>query len=167
MSPKATPGPQLVDIERQLEAASNQARSVVAGLSTGQLIERPEPHSWSVAECLVHLTITAESYFPILLAELNRADWVTAVTGKTYKMDRVGRLMRWMLEPPARIKVKTPAKFQPLNVDEPDEVLARFLDSQARMKECVARSEGLPLDEVKVNSPFSSRMSYNLLSCFN
>ncbi|MEO5589482.1 MAG: hypothetical protein ABIS03_07845, partial [Gemmatimonadaceae bacterium] len=42
-----------------------------------------------------------------------------------------------------------------------------FLDSQARMKECVARSEGLPLDEVKVNSPFSSRMSYNLLSCFN
>ena len=81
-------------------------------------------------------------------------------------MDKMARFLNWTLKPPARIKARTTARFEPVTISEPEDALPRFLALQAELKEAIEKSEGLDLDRVIVASPFSKRLKYNLFSCF-
>lgn len=63
----------LTDAERlelatQLQASLTTFNSVVANLSPAQLAFRPKPTSWSLAECIEHVTL-AELRFPDIVTE--------------------------------------------------------------------------------------------------
>ncbi len=158
---------QLAEIQAQFDAAAQKARALVEGLSSEQLTQRPQSNQWSVAECLAHLNITSTEYLPILSAAFEDAPKQQAFGGGTFKMDLMGKLLKWALEPPARFKTKTADKFQPVKVEPVGEVLHTFLNQQEQLKALVEKADGLALNKVKVVSPFSSRVKYNLLSCFN
>ena len=84
-------------------------------------------------------------------------------------MDWLGGILKWTLEPPPMFfsKMKTTKPFQPLEVEPVGEVLPKFLAWQEQLKTSVDEANGLPLDEIKVVSPFDRRVKYNLLSFFN
>jgi hypothetical protein len=157
---------QLAEVKLKLDAASEKARTLVNGLSSQQMTKRPQQNQWSVAECLVHLNITSREYLPILSAAFEHAPKETSVK-RQFKMDFMGRLLKWTLEPPPKFRVKTTVKFEPLDVEPVYEVLPTFLSLQEQLKASVESADGLALDKVKVTSPFNSRVKYNLLSCFN
>src|SRR5690348_13447814 len=47
-----------------LDAADERARALAATLSMEQLNWKPEPHAWSVGQCLDHLCVSNETYIP-------------------------------------------------------------------------------------------------------
>ena len=160
---------QLADIKNQLDAASNQAALIVAGVDFEQLNERPQSNEWSIAECLVHLNLLS-------VAEIEEIDNVLAQTTaqtisveKSLKMDLLGRILKWTLEPPPMFfsKMKTTEPFQPSEVEPPGEALPRFLTLQEELKKRVDACAALPLDRIKVVSPFDRRVKYNLFSFFH
>ena len=162
--------PQLEEIKSQLDAASQKAISLVDGLSFEHLNQRPQHEQWSIAECLVHLNLSSE-------AEIEEIDRVLAQTppGKArvenpLKMDLLGRFLKWTLEPPPMFfsKMKTTEPFQPLEVEPVGDVLPAFLAWQDELKKRVdASAAALPLDRVKIASPFDRRFKYNLFSFFH
>ena len=158
---------QLAEIQAQFDAASQKAHALVEGLNSEQLTQRPQPNQWSVAECLVHLNITSTEYLPILSASFEDARKQQALGNGTFKMDLMGKLLKWTLEPPAKFKTKTADKFQPVKVEPVGEVLPTFLNLQEQLKASVEKADGLAFDKVKIASPFNRRVKYNLLSCFN
>jgi hypothetical protein len=78
-------------------------------------------------------------------------------------MDLVGRTLKWLLEPPARVRVKAPAHLQPVAAGD---VLQSFIESQNKLLEIVSAASGLALDRIMVASPVDSRVRYNVWSAF-
>ena len=63
--------PKRLELATQLQASLEKFNSVVANLSPAQLTFRPEPNSWSLAECIEHVTL-AELRFPDIVSETMR-----------------------------------------------------------------------------------------------
>ncbi len=161
--------PQLAEIKIQLDAASQKANSIVNSVSFAQLSERPQPDKWSIAECLVHLNLSSQAEIDALNHACEPTPKNRINTGKQFKMDLLGRFLKWSLEPPpmSLSRLKTTEMFQPIDVEPLGEVLPTFLALQEQLKVCADAANGLPLDRIKVVSPFNTRVKYNLLSCFH
>ncbi len=161
--------PQLEEIKTQLDAASQKAVSIVDNLSFEQLRKRPQSDKWSIAECLVHLNLSSQAEIDALNHACEPTPKNRINTGKQFKMDLLGRFLKWSLEPPPMFlsKMKTTEIFQPVGIEPPGEVLPEFLAWQEQLKMKVDQANGLPLDAIKVVSPFDSRVKYNLFSFFH
>src|SRR5579872_2425508 len=105
----------LTEVSSFLRDVSARARALVASLSAEQTVRRPDPNAWSVAECLAHLTITANAYAPVWRDAFTAAKHKGAGGREPYRMDFMGRMLNWSLEP-GRFRHKTPTHMQPINV---------------------------------------------------
>lgn len=169
MQPKQPLNLQLEEIKTQLDAASQKADSIVESVSFEQLKMRPQPDQWSIAECLVHLNLSSEAEINVLDDAYEQNQTKRMYAEKQFKMDLLGRFLKWSLEPPPMFlsRLKTTEMFQPVNIEPLGEVLPTFLALQEQLKVCADAANGLPLDRIKVVSPFNTRVKYNLLSCFH
>ena len=70
------------------------------------------------------------------------------------------------LEPPYKMKGKTGAAFEPANVEPMDQTLERFDYLQQELQARVDRAAGLALERLKLKSPFSAHVRYNLYATF-
>src|SRR5690349_9864282 len=130
MSPASTQiaSDQLAETRRQFESCSASAEQLVKSLAEDDLVKRSSNQGWSVADCIQHLTVTTQLYLPILDASLQNAP---AGAGP-YKMDWKGRMLKWVLEPPYRSKVKTLPGLEP-KIADVQRVLPDFLASQQQL----------------------------------
>ena len=153
---------QMDELKQQFQLCSAAAKELIESLSEAELKQRPPSQGWSVAECIQHLTATNQLYLPILDASLQQAP----ASSGPYKMDWRGRLLKWVLEPPYRSKVKTMASLEP-KVEDVRRVLPDFLASQQQFLEAMELWTGRALDKVVITSPFNKRLRYNIFSLFN
>jgi hypothetical protein len=153
---------QIAELNRQFESCSREAQKLAESLREADFKQRPGTGGWSVAECIAHLTLTNQFYFPVSECALKDAP---AGNGP-YKMDWRGRLLKWFLEPPYRTKVKTLPSMEP-HLDDASHVLPEYLDSQRELIQRLQKWEGRALDKVFIPSPFSNRVRYNIYSMFH
>lgn len=161
--------PQLKEIKVQLDAASQKAIAVVSGVDLAQLKQRPQPDGWSIAECLVHLSLASQADIALLNETYAQIPATRVYSERQFKMDLLSRFFKWTLEPPPMSisKIRTTKTFQPVEVEPLSEVLPTFLALQEQLKASVDAANGLPLDQIKVVSPFNSKIKYNLFSSFH
>lgn len=161
--------PQLIEIVGQLDDASERARQIAGSLDREQMRQRSAPNKWSIAECLVHLSLSSQAEIAVLDEVFARTTTPESSNKAIYKMDLLGGFLKWTLEPPPMFwsKLKTTQEFQPINVEPVERALPDFLDLQEQVKIRVRQANGLPLDRIKVVSPFNRKVKYNLLSCFH
>jgi DinB family protein len=156
--------PELAGYQKQFTANRREAAALCSGLSPAQFNWRPEPHRWSIAECLLHLNVGADVYTRLIeiATERGRARGVMA-TGPF----RYGFLSRWLLgslEPPVRRRYKTPRQFYPAPGVQHTvaDVLIGFESAGRRWDECLRRANGLDLARVKVPSPVLPLLRFQL-----
>jgi hypothetical protein len=164
--PPASLHPQLEALQREIVDVTVRARRLVDRLDDATFERRPAEGSWSAAECLVHLNLTTQAFLPLIDDALSDAQRGAVDAGTRYRKDVVGWLLRWVVEPPARMKVKTTPPFVPKAWSTPGDLLREFESLQADLARRIADANGCDIGRVKVRSPFSSRMRYNLLATF-
>jgi hypothetical protein len=156
----------LDELEGQFTAIYGQFQRFVASEGADVCARPPAADSWSAAECLQHLSLSADAYFPIWQQMIATAGPRKAEMNAPYQLDFWGRFLSWILEPPARVRSKTPAPFVPVNCGEIAEVLNGFLERQERIVAALRRCRGRAVDEVKIASPIDSRIRYSIWSSF-
>jgi DinB superfamily len=156
----------LTEVERELNEATARAWTLVRSTDPRLFTVRPHPHSWSAAECLSHLSISSEMFLPVLAEALETAEKRGIVSDKPPKMDLLGRVLRWFLEPPIRQRLKTAAPFVPKSVRAKNEAFGEFSSLQERLLQMLRDARGIDLGKVKVVSPFDKRVRYNVYSAF-
>jgi hypothetical protein len=150
-------------VEQELNEAAARAQHLVDTTEPRLFTVRPHPSNWSAAECLAHLSLSSESFLPILRAAIDPA----GDRGTTQaSMDWLGAILRWFLEPPVRKRVKTAAPFVPRAVRAKAEAMNEFASLQRQVLELLRSAKGLDLRKLKIVSPFNSRMKYNVYSAF-
>ncbi|HVE73204.1 MAG TPA: DinB family protein [Thermoanaerobaculia bacterium] len=152
----------LEQVEKELNEATRRAWTLVQSTDGRMFTVRPTPLSWSAAECLAHLSISSEMFLPVLRQALERA------RGKrrAVKMDWLGRILAWFLEPPIRKRVKTSAPFVPKSARAKAEAFGEFASLQEKLIDLVREARDADLG-FKIVSPFDKRVRYNLVSAFH
>ena len=164
--------PQLAAAIERLRDAQRWVHRLASTLPEERWSVRRVAGSWSVAECVAHLNLTMEAYVPELTEALERARAIGGPPPARYRMDPMGAVISLVAGPMPRFrgkalgKSKTPARFVPSGVLPRARLLAEFDRLQDLTIDFIRQADGLPLGQVKVESPFDARARYNLYSVF-
>jgi hypothetical protein len=156
--------PDLAILEHETRAAMAEAQKLFAPLTPEQTIKRPHPNAWSPAECLQHLTLTAEAYTKVFDEQIQRA---AKYSDQPYTP---GWLARWFLgnvDIPVKRGFKTRSAFIPPTNLTGEQALRSFLASHEALLARIPQLEPLDLRKIRVKSPFAEWMTYPLgLVCY-
>ncbi len=155
--------PQLTKLHEDLRTNAMRAQSLCWKHTAEQLAHRPNAASWSAAECISHLTRTTEMFLPKWRTALATTRAAGLYGDGPYSMDLIGKLLDWFLEPPTRIPAKAPKNLYPVITGQE---LKDFLATQNQWLELVTQADGLALDRVKIGSPVSEIVRYNVWASF-
>ena len=161
---------QLRAVADSLESAQSRLRRLSDKLSDGDWSKRPGPLRWSAAECVEHLNLTSKAYVPLLRDAVSRARKSGDPPRKHYRRDPLGWLFSMMIGPIRGLgklhmpRVKTLPPFVPKAGRSRSDILSDFVRLQAELAALIRSGDGLPLDGVKIVSPFGGRMKYSAYS---
>jgi hypothetical protein len=156
---------QLAAVADDFDTALRRLQTLGRSLSPGEWARRPAADRWSAIECVQHLNLTAEATLPRVRQGLDEARRRGGRPAVTYRRDPLGWLIWRSLRQPGRFKSKTGAAFVP-HADRPAaDILAEFTRLQADHVACVRESDGLPIDRVRIPSPFNEHIRYNVYAC--
>jgi hypothetical protein len=150
---------QLDSVLHQVENITLRAKTLVAGRSTSDLATRLEATSWSVVECLDHLTQTANAFVPVIASAMAVAPRLTS--NRALRTGTLTRLFIRNLEPPYRLRFKVLTPLIPRRQDY-DSAWAAFEKSQVQLANTIRSAAGLAIDQVRVESPVYARFRYNV-----
>lgn len=148
-------------VEKELNEATRRAWHLVQSTDGRLFTVRPSAASWSAAECLAHLSISTEQFLPILRSAISQGE----KKPRKPKMDLLGRVLAWFLEPPIRKRVKTSAPFVPKAVRAKADAFGEFASLQEKLLELLREARAVDMSR-KIVSPFDKRVRYNLYSAF-
>ena len=156
---------QLQRIEEEFEGARTRLRALAHAAPFSVWPVRPEPNRWSIADCVEHLNRTASAFLPLLRAGLGQAEGDRS-PDRTYRRDPMGWLLSVIMPPPVRFaRVKTTAPFEPGGQEDSAELVRTFERLQDEQIACLRAADGLPLNRIRLRSPFDARTQYNAYSC--
>lgn len=153
--------PQLQELADDFTAARERLRRLAAEMPAEGWTRRPAPDSWSPAECVEHLNLASRVFVPQLRDAIAEARVMGRPAPRRYRLGFIGWLLKRMTGPRARAKVKTGAAFVASSTAPPAELVAEFERLQDQQMELVRSADGLPIDRVRVTSPFNARLKYS------
>ncbi len=148
--------PEIEEFRQQFERLADEADALVAPLKDDQFAWQPSPTSWSIAQCIDHLNVTARLYLPQLDEGIANAIRQGLYGEGPFKYWWLARLLVRMLEPPPRMRVKTPAAFHPPPERTRREIMAAFRAYQVQYIDRLRQANGLDLARARVRSPVAS-----------
>jgi len=148
-------------IIEEMSNAAADARETFGGLSTEQLNWKPGEKSWSVAQCLEHLILTNEQFYPEFdkLAAGSRKNtfWqnYSPLTGF------FGRFLIKAVTEDSK-KAKAPSKSIVPPSDLPANIVEKFEKNIAEVNEKIQECAGADRQKTVVTSPFLAVMTYKM-----
>ncbi|HKT47847.1 MAG TPA: DinB family protein [Candidatus Acidoferrales bacterium] len=138
---------------QDLQANEERAKKLAEGVSANQANWHPAANSWSIWQCLDHLSRINAAYSEALREAVDR------FTGRRTGMETIcpGALSAWFiraLEPPVRTKMKAPGKGVPAEKGEPSQALDGFLASRGVIRRVTEAGAGMDLNRIRFRNPF-------------
>jgi DinB superfamily len=161
---------QLAEIDESLASAQSRLRLLTDQLTHSAWTKRPGPDRWSAAECVEHLNLTSRAYIPLLREAVASAKGIRRSPKRHYRRDALGWFMSTMIGPLHHLgkfrvgRLKTTPAFVPKAGRSRTDVLSDFVRLQGQLASLIQSADGLPIDEVKIVSPFGGRMRYSAYS---
>jgi hypothetical protein len=139
------------DYSDDLNEARRRAQELVAGLTPEQLLRRPDPGKWSIAECIVHLNITAATVQKLMASAIEQGRNQQVFSKGPFSIGPKGRLLVWIAEPPPKFRIRAPKGVRPpATIDDTLQVLPTFMKAQDEWERLMREQQGLDLERVKV-----------------
>jgi len=154
---------QLTALACRIRLITSNAEVLILGRHPAVMGKRVDPQSWSVAECLDHLTQTTRSFLPGISLAIAEAGKLTK--NRRLRTGFLPSLLVRSLTPPYRIRLKVLPQLTPENLDS-QTAWSNFVNSQYQLLEILGSAAGLAIDEVKIKSPVYARFSYNIFGAF-
>lgn len=154
---------QQVRIADQIRQMTRDAEAIIVGRHKLDLVTRLKPESWSVAECLDHLTQTTRAFLPAITDAIAEAPKLTK--NRRLRTGILPSVFIRNLNPPYRIRFKVLRQLAPQNLDS-ETAWMSFVESQSRLLQTLLSTAGLAIDKVRIKSPVYARISYNTYGAF-
>lgn len=161
--------PQLQPLLDDVAAVRARWARLAAATPDDRWATRARPDAWSVAENIAHLNLTARAMLPLLEAATEQARALGARPGRL-RRSALGAILSATVGPVPRLlgfrlgRVRTPPPFVPTG-DEPRAMIsAEFERHLAAHDAGIRASDGLAIDQVRIESPFAPGAKYDAYS---
>jgi hypothetical protein len=154
-------------LRRELDDVLQRGSALVARLDDQTLQRRPSAESWSVAECVDHLSATAELYVRRFRRTLDAATVRSEQPRESLSVK--GWLLVTFMEPPVRrlrLKLPTP-KLAPAPMPSRDALVQRFEDMHRQLAMLLEESDGYDRLKLRVTTPASKHLKITLVDGFS
>lgn len=154
--------PELELYRQQFETIRQQAKELTAGLDEARFNWRPTPATWSIEECLGHLTMVGQWEILAIGKAIDQGRQ-RGITGHgPFDYGAIDRFIVDQTEPPVRDAMPAAERFVPLYGQPVTAVLPTFLHVQDQLTVQLERAEGLDLRRVKVATPITPFLKMSL-----
>ena len=92
----------------EINEARRRVEAVVLGLTPEQFTTQPEAGKWSVAECILHLNVTASVMQSLMQDAIAQAKRDNQLGNGPFSVGAKGRLLIWIAEPPPKFRIPAP-----------------------------------------------------------
>ena len=150
------------EILRRDSEAKDKVIAEFSDLTIEQFNWKPNPHSWSIAQCLHHLVISDSAYFP----QLKR------IIDGFYKMSlwqkynpfsrKFGQLLKDQLQEQPTKKMKAPKKIQPSASNMNLEFVEGYYKNLDSFMDYISKCITVDIDKIIIASPITSIITYSL-----
>ena len=151
----------------EFESALIRLRALRDRVPAARWADRPRPERWSIGECVAHLNLTSTAYIPLVRAGLDEAGRSGHAARGRYRRDLLGWLLWKSMGPPVKRKIRTTAPFVPRSDRASADLVSEFEHLQAEQLVLARQADGLPIDRVRIASPFNPRLRYNVFSALS
>jgi hypothetical protein len=150
------------------EDAIARADRLVTGLSDASANWAPRPGSWSMAECIQHLSRSLDTYAEKMQPAIEKARREGRTGGEPYgKGTFLGRYLVAFLGKGPSAKAPAPRVFRPTTTDLEIGAVAEGFRTQVRTMTDLARAaDGLKLGHIVFASPVSPLVRVSLAQAF-
>jgi hypothetical protein len=152
---------ELLDESRKVHVV---VKEKFGSLTFDSLNYRKEKYAWSPAECFDHLIVTNNQYIPLIE---NALDARSEKKGnKEFRTTFAGRFLLYSVNPQNMKKMKAPRLYRPEIKLYTKEVIKFFLDQNNQIISLMCKSEGKDLSSIRIHSPVTKLLRFNLGECF-
>jgi hypothetical protein len=151
----------LADVHTEIDAIAGDAAATFGGLTPLQLNWKPAPDRWSVAQCFDHLIRINGLMLDRMARDLDPATPKTLMQRLPGLPRLFGRVMVRSLSPTATRKLPAPATSAPSVSDLGGDIIERFVQAQAAMRDRLRALESRDLERAIMVSPFASVVVYS------
>lgn len=151
----------LTRVKAQARDNIYEADRLVQGLGRDELLWRPAPDRWGVADCFEHLFSTGAAYHPRIRSALASAP--PGDPSAVYRRTFFGRAFLYFAGPEGRVRIRARELFAP-GPSRPD-APERFQDQQEELLDLIEEARGVDLRRTRVTSPLSRLLTLTLGEC--
>lgn len=138
---------------QQLETIKREGAALAAGLSDAQFNWRPAPGRWSIAQNLNHLNVGDLQVLPAFDRAIEQGRSRGKLSAGPFRYGWFSRMVIASMEPPPRMRMKTPLKGSAGEDHRSAIVLPEFVRVRDLLAERVRQSDGLDLAKIRTISP--------------
>lgn len=153
---------ELKTLDDAYTAAHADAQALIANLTEDQAAWRPHPAAWSVAECLDHLAATNRIYIRAMQPVADQARRENKLRRRPALPGFLGAWFVRTLEPPAKIKTKSPKSIKPRTAPTLADASAAFLASHTEAQNFLRANADLDLAAILFPNPFLKGLRFSL-----
>jgi hypothetical protein len=154
--------PELRALMDQLDENERHVQALVAELDEAQILWQPSPASWSIGQCLDHITVTNRVY----LEPMSRAVALARERGPRRRGPiRPGAPSRWFirtLEPPPHRRLPAPKKIVPSLGKTRTQLAAEFGREQQRVRDLLLSAAALDLNRTRFVNPLLPLLRFSV-----
>ncbi|MEJ7811341.1 MAG: DinB family protein [Gemmatimonadaceae bacterium] len=147
-------------LDRSAEIVADTER-LASSLSEEQLLWKPAPETWSVAQCFDHLITTNLHYFPGVRRAIDEGRARGRRARGAFRHSFLGAQLLKVVGPRVRARLRAPAIFKP-SAAPPPTIYRDFLLQQRTLDEMIRDADGLDLRRIKVASPVTRLLRFGL-----
>jgi hypothetical protein len=153
----------LKDVIKDLREIEETTISEFQDLSEEDLIWKPSPDKWSIAEALQHIIIANSIYIRDIEKRLQKAEVKTIEYPINFSI--TGKLFLYAVDPKYKWKVPAPKIFKPLKenkVENGEETVEDFLKLQEKIVAIARKACAYDHQHVHTYSPLSKLLKFNV-----
>ena len=154
----------LAQLLNGVDAITEHAQSLTAGLDDHQLSWRPPNGGWSIGQIFEHLVVVNDSYLERIRPLVRRADALrTRIADAQWRPTLMGRMLVNAFH--STRKLPAPRMYRP-PLQPRANVVGEFLRRQHELTELLRTAAGLDWQRIRTTSPVTPLIRLNLGDCF-
>lgn len=157
---------ELTTLVKDVEAITEKVQKTFGSLTIEQINWKPNPKSWSIAQCFEHLIVTNNLYFPNIQKVVDGNHRNNFFSKIPFGVDLIGALMKNSLKPEQSRKMKTFKIFEPAKSDIPTTIFDDFVENNQQLIAMIEAVKDLDTDKIKIAEPLSVALNLRLNDAF-
>lgn len=156
----------LEELASRIDNVTESAGKEFGALTASQLNWKPSENKWSIAQCLDHIIVSNETYFPQLETIIS-GRWRNSFWQNMPIIPKMwGKMLIKSVSPEIVRKTKTSKVFYPVSSGIPLSIIKEFTSHNHTLKEFIEKSHNANLDKIVITSPVSGFITYSLHDAF-